>query len=366
MVSRKTKIYGTIGAVVVAGAIAFGAISGHSGEGTAKKGYSVAMITDTASTVLDRSFNEVSWDGLQSWGKEHGYKQGQNYDYFLSKSPSDWNQNFQLAQKQGYKLQAGVGFDLHSTLVKNAKANPKTDYVLVDDIASGQKNVASLMFKSEQSSYLAGVVAATQAKESNSKTVGFIGGMKGPVIDRFQAGYIDGVKSVDKDIKVQVVYVNSYTDAPKGQTIAKTMLAQGTKVIFAAAGSAGNGAFTAVKQDNAGLDADSKDKAYMIGVDIDQYNDGIYTSKDGKKQSATLTTSLTEVGNGLKDIANKSMKGHFPGGKTIWYGLKEKGVGITTNNLNDEQKKAVTTAEKGIISGSIKVKSAPESYSALQ
>lgn len=366
MVSTKTKIYGTVGAVVLIGAIAFGATAGNKGGNSATKGYKVAMITDTASTVLDRSFNEVSWDGLQAWGKEHGYKQGKNYDYFLSKSPSDWNQNFQLAQKQGYDMQAGVGFDLHSTLVKNAKANPKTDYVLVDDIAEGQKNVASLMFKSEQSSYLAGVAAAEQAKETGSKTVGFIGGMKGPVIDRFQAGYVDGVKSVDKDMKVRVVYVNSYTDAPKGQTIAKTMLAQGTKVIFAAAGSAGNGAFTAVKQDNSGLDADSKDRAFMIGVDIDQYRDGIYTSKDGKKQSATLTTSLTEVGNGLKDIANKGMKGKFPGGKTIWYGLKEKGVGITTNNLNDDQKKAVKNAENGIISGKIKVKSAPDNYNTEQ
>ena len=222
------------------------------------------------------------------------------------------------------------------------------------------------MFKSEQSSYLAGVAAATQAKQSGSNKVGFIGGMQGPVIDRFQAGYIDGVKSVDKSMKVNVVYVNSYTDAPKGQTIAKTMLAQGTKVIFAAAGSAGNGAFTAVKQDNAGLNADSKDRAYMIGVDIDQYQDGVYTSKDGKKQSATLTTSLTEVGNGLKDIANKSMKGHFPAGKTVWYGLKEKGVGITTNNLDDEEKSAVKTAENNILSGKVTVKSAPDSYSSEQ
>ena len=133
------------------------------------------------------------------------------------------------------------------------------------------------------------------------------------------------------------------------------MIARGIKVIFAAAGSAGNGAFTATKNQDALLDADSKDRVWMIGVDIDQYSDGKYKSKDGKEVSATLTTSLTQVGNGLKDVSNQAMKGKFPGGKTVWYGLKEKGVGVTKNNLNAEELKAVNTAENSIIKGDTKI-----------
>lgn len=353
MVSKSKKMGLVVGGLAVLAVV--GGIVVSNGSKGADKGYRVAMITDTAQTVQDHSFNQVTWEGLQSWGKSHNYKEGQNYNYFLSKSPSDFNTNFQLAQKQGYDLQAGVGFGLHNAVLKNAKQYPKTKYALVDDEITGQKNVVNLMFRSEESSYLAGVAAATKAKESGSDTVGFIGGMHGSVIDRFEQGFDQGVASVDKNIKVASVYVNSYTDAPKGQQIAQTMIARGIKVIFAAAGSAGNGAFTATKNQNSLLTADSKDRIWMIGVDIDQHKDGIYKSKDGKEVSATLTTSLTQVGNGLKDVSNLAMKGKFPGGKTVWYGLKEKGVGITKGNLDKDELKAVNTAENSIIKGDTKV-----------
>lgn len=364
MVSLSTKIVAGLATVAVVGGVAF-AVNNKGAKKTAD-GYKVAMVTDTAQTVQDRSFNQITWEGLQAWGKENKTTQGQGYDYFLSKSPSDFDQNFKLAQKGGYNMQAGIGFDLNNAVKKAAKANPKTDYVLVDDVITGQKNVTSLMFRSEESSYLAGVAAATKAKEIGDSQVGFIGGIQGPVIDRFQAGYVEGVKSVDANMKVNVIYANSFTDAAKGNTIAKAMVANGNHVIFTAAGSVGNGVFTAAKQNDALLDANSKDRVYIIGVDMDQSEDGVYTSKDGKKETSTLTSSLTQVGNALKDTADKGKSGKLQGGKTVWYGLKEKGVGITTKNLSPDELKAVNNAQAKILDGSLKVNSKPESYKAVQ
>lgn len=366
MVSLSTKIVASVATVAVVGGIAFALNNKGTKKSSDGGSYKVAMITDGAQTVQDRSFNQITWEGLQAWGKENNVKQGQGYNYFLSKSPSDFDQNFKLAQKGGYDMQAGIGFSLNNAVKKAAKANPKTDYVLVDDIITGQKNVTSLMFRSEESSYLAGVAAATKAKEIGDHQVGFIGGIIGPVIDRFQAGYVEGVKSVDPNIKVNVVYANSYSDAAKGNTIAKAMITNGNHVIFTAAGSVGNGVFTAAKQDNALLNADSKDRVYIIGVDMDQTEDGAYTSKDGKNETSTLTSSLTQVGNALKDTANKGKSGKLQGGTTVWYGLKEKGVGVTTNNLSPEELKAVNEAQDKILDGSLKVNAKPESYKAGQ
>lgn len=365
MVSKSTKIFAGVAAVAVIGGVGY-AVTQGSDKKSSGGDYKVAMITDSAATVQDRSFNQITWEGLQAWGKENNVKQGQGYNYFLSKSPSDFDQNFKLAQKGGYDMQAGIGFSLNNTIKKAAKSNPKTDYVLVDDIVTGQKNVTSLMFRSEESSYLAGVAAATKAKEIGDNQVGFVGGIQGSVIDRFQAGYIDGVKSVDPNIKVNVIYANSFTDASKGNTIAKAMIANGNHVIFVAAGSVGNGVFTAAKQDNELLNADSKERVFVIGVDMDQAEDGTYTSKDGKKVTSTLTSSLTQVGNALKDTANKGKDGKLQGGKTIWYGLKEKGVGITTKDLSPEELKAVNDAQAKILDGSLKVNAKPESYKAVQ
>lgn len=47
------------------------------------------------------------------------------------------------------------------------------------------------------------------------------------------------------------------------------------------------------------------------------------------------------------------------GGKTTAYDLKEGGVGITTKNLNDSEKKATDKAKQDIEGGKIKVPNHP-------
>ncbi|MCX2910749.1 BMP family ABC transporter substrate-binding protein, partial [Bifidobacterium longum] len=87
------------------------------------------------------------------------------------------------------------------------------------------------------------------------------------------------------NMNVDVQYADSFTDAAKGQTIAKAMMAKGEKVIFQAAGTVGNGVFTAAKDNNQTMTADSKDKVWVIGVDMDQSDMGAYKDKDGKKSN---------------------------------------------------------------------------------
>ncbi|MBJ7672691.1 BMP family lipoprotein [Weissella confusa] len=358
MVSRRLLLVGGVVAVAAVGGAAY-AMSGND-AGNAKKNYTVAIVTDVGG-VDDKSFNQSAWEGLEKWGKSHKLTKGVNgYNYFQSKTQADYATNFQQAVTAKYSMVAGIGYSLHDATVNAAKKNPKTDFVLVDDIDTKKtKNVASVMFRSEQSSYLAGVAAATKAKDLGSNTVGFVGGMHGNIVDAFEAGYVAGVQSVDKNIKVDVQYADSFTDASKGQTITNAMIAKGEKVIFQAAGAVGNGVFTSAKDTNQQLVADSKDKVWVIGVDMDQSDMGAYTSKDGKKSNFTLTSSITGVGRGLELVANKAMKGEFPGGKTVAYGLKEGGVATPTKNMTDDEKSAVEKAKDDIVSGKIKVPNHP-------
>ncbi|MDR3240852.1 MAG: BMP family ABC transporter substrate-binding protein [Lactobacillaceae bacterium] len=359
MVSRRLKMIG--GAVVVV-AVVGGIIAATSNKDSAKnsKNFSVAIVTDVGG-IDDKSFNQSAWEGLKAWGKDNNLKQGKDgYTYFQSKTAADYQTNFQQAVEGGYKMIAGIGYSLHDATETAAKKNPKTEYVLVDDIASSKiKNVTSVMFRSEQSSYLAGVAAATKAKALGDSSVGFIGGMHGNIIDAFEAGYVAGVKSVDSNLTVNVQYADSFTDSAKGQAIANTMIAKGEHVIFQAAGAVGNGVFQSAKDTNQTLDADSKDKVWVIGVDMDQSNMGVYKSKDGKSENFTLTSSITGVGRGLQLVADKAKDGKFPGGKVVAYGLKQGGVSTPTNNLNAAEKAAVEKAKKAIIAGTIKVPNHP-------
>ena len=64
---------------------------------------------------------------------------------------------------------------------------------------------------------------------------------------------------------------------------------------------------------------------------------------------------MKQVGTTVKDIANKTEKGEFPGGQVIVYSLKDKGVDLAVTNLSEEGKKAVEAAKAKILDGSVKV-----------
>lgn len=358
MVSRRTLIIGGVAVVVVAG-IAYAATSGSKGGSSDK--FTAVVVSDT-NGVNDKGFNQSAWEGLEKWGKANNLSKGQNgYNYFQPKTVADYDTQLTQAATAKYNVVSAIGNTFKDSVQTVSKKYPDTKFVLVDEISDKKyKNVASVMFHSEQSSYLVGIAAATKAKEIGDDTVGFVGGMKNQVIESFLAGYQAGVKSVDPNMKVDATYAGTFSDPAKGQTIAKAKMAQGEHIIFQAAGGVGNGVFQAAKDQDATLAADSKDKVWVIGVDMDQTNMGDYKSKDGQSANLTLTSSLTGVGRGVQLIMESAQKDKFPGGKTVYYGLKEGGVGVVTKNLNADEKKAVETAKEKIISGDIKVPATPE------
>ena len=312
-----------------------------------------AIITDVGG-VDDRSFNQSAWEGLTAWGEENGLKENTDYTYFQSASESDYVTNLDSAVSGGYNLVFGIGFALESAIAEVAPNNPDTKYVIVDSVVADQDNVVSVGFADHEASYLAGVAAA---KSTKSNHIGFIGGMEGVIIDRFEAGFVAGAKSVNPDIKVTIDYAGSFADAAKGQTLAAAQYAAGADVIFHASGGTGNGVFAAAKAENE--TRNEADKVWVIGVDRDQSAEGDYTSKDGKDSNFVLASTLKEVGTSVKDIANKALAGEFPGGEILQFTLADGGVDLAETNLSDEASEAVATAKKAILDGEVSVPEKP-------
>ena len=318
------------------------------GSGKAKTDLKAAIVTDTGG-VNDRSFNQSAWEGLQSWGKENNLKKGTGYTYFQSNSASDYTTNYNSAEQQGYKLLFGIGFSLQDATSAAAKNNPKSNFVIVDSVIKDQKNVASATFADNESAYLAGVAAA---KATKTNKIGFIGGMQSDVITRFEKGYEAGAKSVNPDIKVDVQYAGSFSDAAKGKTIAAAMYGAGDDVVYQCAGGVGTGVFSEAKALNS--TKNEADKVWVIGVDRDQNADGAYTAKDGKS-NFTLTSSVKKVGKAVVDVTEKAAKDKFPGGEHLVYGLDDKGVAVTRGHMSAATWDAVQAAKKQIIDGKVEV-----------
>jgi basic membrane protein A len=297
-----------------------------------KKGstFSVGMVTDVGG-VDDKSFNQSAWTGLQEFGKDNGMTKGKGgYDYLQSTSDADYSTNLNTLSRQGFNLVYGIGFLMHNAVDTIAKQQPNTKFAIIDDEVK-EPNVASVLFKEQEAAFLAGVAAALETKTNK---IGFIGGMKIPVIERFQAGFLAGVQAAKPSVQVDVEYSGYFDKAEVGQSIASKMYASGEDVVFHAAGATGNGLFKEAS------DLKKKDPSrdiWAIGVDQDQSFMG---------PDVVLTSAMKRVDLAVKDISTKTKDGNFPGGKTTVYGLKEDGVGLAPINAKAPAKDAIEKAVK--------------------
>lgn len=336
--------------------------TGGGSDAAGDKDHNVVIVTDIGG-VDDKSFNQSAWEGLQAWGKENNLPKGvDGYDYIQSNDASEYTTNIDTAVQNGFHTVFGIGYLLADSIKAAAEQNTETNFGIIDSVIEGLDNVVSATFKDNEASYLAGVAAAYTTKTNK---IGFIGGEEGAVIDRFEAGFhqgvIDTAKKLGKDIEVKIEYAASFGDPAKGKALAAAMYQDGADIIFHASGGTGAGVFQEAKDLNSGLneaDLDSK-KVWVIGVDSDQQAEGAYKTKDGKEDNFTLTSTLKGVGAAVQDISNRAKEDKFPGGEHLVYGLKDGGVDLTAGFLSDNTKKAVDEAKQEIIDGKVEVPEVP-------
>lgn len=335
---------------------------GHRGNNVndAKKAkMSVALITN-GSGVDDASFNQMAWNGLKKFGKENGLKKGLGgYNYFVAAQPSDYEPEMEQATQAGFKTVMAAGFEYDQAIEKAAKKNPDKNFVIIDSVAKG-KNVASVMFKSQEASFLAGVAAA---KTSKTGKLGWIGGCKSAILSEFEAGFVQGAKweakKLNKKITVDRVYIGSFTDTAKEKSVAHAMYAKGIDVISQASGGASKGLFVEANDINSQKTSAQlkKSKVWALGVDSDQHTLGNFKTKDGKKDNSCLTSIMTRVDTVAYLLAKKAAQDKFPGGKYLTYGLRENAVSLNKDQISSDAWQDVQDAKKQIVNGKIKVAS---------
>src|SRR5699024_1360558 len=316
-------------------------------EGGDEDQFKIAMVTDTGG-VDDRSFNQSAWEGMKDWQDENGLDED-SIHYYQSDTENDYIPHMNTATNAEYDIVYAVGFLLADPIQTVAEQNPDKWYGIVD-AAVDLDNVVSLNFRDHENSFLAGMAAALT---SETGKVGFVGGVKGAIIDRFQTGFTHGVEyaaeKYDLDMEdVDIQYANSFDDTGAGQQIAAAMYANGVDVIYHAAGAVGNGVFQEARNRmEAGSDVD----LWVIGVDRDQHEEGNYG--DGK--NLTLASSVKQVGQAIKLSANDGMEGNFQGGENISYGFDEGGIDFTKGNIADDDWELIEEARQLIIDGEIDV-----------
>ncbi|HEY0593096.1 MAG TPA: BMP family ABC transporter substrate-binding protein, partial [Thermoanaerobaculia bacterium] len=211
--------------------------------GEAKDAVHVGIVFDIGGKD-DRSFNAAAWEGVKRAAEDlpivlRDVEPG---------DPTSIEPAMRAFAERGYDLIIGVGFAQTPIMESVAKDYPDINFAIIDGVID-LPNVASLVFKEHQGSYLVGLIAAHVTK---SNVLGFIGGMDIPLIRKFKVGYAEGAKSVNPDIRVIDNYVGvtdvAWNNPGKGKELAVAQIQKGADVIFTAAGNSGLGAFDAAEQ----------------------------------------------------------------------------------------------------------------------
>jgi len=274
----------------------------------------VGMVFDVGG-LGDKSFNDLAYQGLVRARDELGI----TFEYFEPTQSSDREAALRLFAQGEANLIIGVGFLFTDDIRAVARDFPEKRFVCIDySWTEGEAvppNLVGLKFREEEGSYLVGALAAMV---SDSKVLGFVGGMDIPLIHKFEAGYRAGALHEEPGARVLVNYAGVTGDAfknpAKGKELALAQIAQGADVIYHASGSTGLGVFEAVRE---------KQKL-AIGVDADQ---------SAEAPGLVLTSMVKRVDRVVYDEIQRVKEGRFEGGVKI-LGLKDHGVDYVRNETN--------------------------------
>lgn len=291
---------------------------------------SLYLITDLGE-IDDKSFNQGSFEGLKKFAEEIGVKA--NYIKPAGEGDQIYQQAVEQAIQAGAKVVVTPGF-LFETAVGNAQElHPDVHFIAVDfepaKVLEGQvdeqgnpkketkvgPNTMSLLFKEQDSGFLAGYLAV----KDGYKNLGFMGGVAVPAVVRFGFGYIAGAnyaaKELGTNVKIKYTYTNSFVEKPEIQTQAASWYKAGTDCIFACGGKI---TFSILKA----AQAPGNEKVAVIGVDSDQ-------SQEGEQ---IITSAMKNLVPSVYQAAKDIYEGKFKGGSTQVYGIQEDGVKLPIEN----------------------------------
>jgi len=293
----------------------------------------LSMVTDVGG-LGDKSFNDSAYRGLlRSRDDLSAY-----IKVLQSKSAADYQPNLTVLSEARFDMIYAIGFLMTDDLSQVAHQFPNQQYTIIDSVVP-QPNVVSVTFKEEDGSFLAGALAAMV---STTHRIAFIGGQDIPLIRKFEAGYIAGVREIDPSARVDVKYAGSFDDVAAGKELANLLFNGGDDIIYTAAGRVGLGAIDAAKARPRGN--------YIIGVDSDQ--DALAPGKILTSMVKHVDVAVFEVAQALRN--RRPLSGH------VVLGLKQHGVSLTnfryTSDVVTSARIArLRTLERAIVDGRITV-----------
>ena len=305
----------------------------------------------------DGSFNDQAQQGLQQAKSEFNIASDRTQPSEVSQF-KNFQQQFAQSQDPDYDLVCCIGFLQTDALKQTSQSFPEQEFMIVDSVVE-QDNVASYVFKEHEGSYLTGILAGMLTGQdfsagagsttTDTQSVGFVGGVEGSLIGKFEAGFLAGVNSVDSDIEVQSTYVGSFSDPQGGKEAALSMYNNGADIVYHASGNTGTGVFQAAQEEG----------KFAIGVDRDQ------SVTKSAYSDVILASMVKRVDTAVYNAIQSTVDGSFSGGSVETLGLQSDGVEIVYgdqlgSDVPSDVESEISSARESIIAGDTSVPTNPE------
>jgi basic membrane protein A len=293
-------------AVFAAATLAFGFAAPTANAATMTK---ACLALDTGG-VDDHSFNQAAWEGAKKLKSATI-----SVEYLPAASSADFAPNIKKFVDNKCTVIIGVGYAISGAIVASAKANPSIDYAVVDDAAldcnadfsvcNPVKNAKGLTFSTDQTSFMAGYLAAGVSKTGKVATYG---GAPYPTVTIFMDGFAKGVAYYNKakGKSVQVLgwdpakktgeFIGDFQNMTKALQVSKNFEQAGADIIFPVAGNLAS----ATAQNSL-----TSKKSVVIWVD----KDGFFAAPQFK--SVILTSVVKGVGEAVYSAIKDSNAGTF-------------------------------------------------------
>jgi basic membrane protein A and related proteins len=207
----------------------------------------------TPGPISDAAWNSGAYQGLQKIRDSLGV----SISHVEAKTPAEQSEALRAYAAQGYDLVFAHGFEFQDASERVSADHPQTVFI----VTSGRRayrNVSPLIFRLEEASYLAGMVAGGMTK---SNALGFVGGIELPPIKAAYQGWVNGAKAVNPGIRIRELYLNSFDDVAAGREATLALIGAGVDMFHHNADAAALGLFQAVKQ---------YPGVYVFGANADQ------------------------------------------------------------------------------------------------
>ncbi len=187
--------------------------------------------------ISDAGWNAAAYEGLLAVRDQLGAEVSQ----VETRTPPEFEESFRDYARRGFRIVIGHGFEFQDAAARVAPDFPGTVFLTTSG-STVRPNVAPLVFRLEDATFVLGYLAARLQPDGKACAVG---GMDIPSVRGTFVAFEAGAKHARPDYTVAVSYIGGWDDLGAARTVTLALIDRGCRFVLQNADAAGPGVFQA-------------------------------------------------------------------------------------------------------------------------